>query len=181
MAQPTFDPTGFYEFDLQGGHVRTRGGARVMVLSESVVGPLVALAAQNEDLTAIRKLGQLIGQHVLDAFPQGAGPQAPEPIAAHAAAALAVFGWGQLTLSRWGDALVAQLDELPTLDDEHWAAAALLGGMFSVIADRPVACVPADATHFVMVDPSIAQEVWSWSRTGATLAHIVERLQRGES
>ena len=61
MADGTFDPGGFFQFDLAHGAVRTRGGARVLVVSESVLAPLINAAVANGDLTAVRSLGSQLG------------------------------------------------------------------------------------------------------------------------
>ena len=59
MHDGRFDPSGFYEFNLTGGTVRTRGGERVVMLSEGVLSALVEAAARDGDLTPLRRLGEL--------------------------------------------------------------------------------------------------------------------------
>jgi hypothetical protein len=39
-----------------------------------------------------------------------------------------------------------------------------------------VACVPVDGTRYVIVHPSIAESVWSWTKEGAGLATVIARL-----
>ena len=177
MAEPLFDPNGFYEFDLPKGSVRTRHGSRVLVLTDNVVAPLVSTAVQNGDLTAVRRLGRELGDHVSSALGGAAEAAAPELVLSHAAGVLSLFGWGALALERWGDAVVVSVASVPALDDEHLGVAALLGGMLSAISEREVACVPVDAEgHFVIVDPTVAEEVWTWSKEGADLPLIISRL-----
>ncbi|MFW2388515.1 MAG: hypothetical protein ACN4G0_09280, partial [Polyangiales bacterium] len=65
MHDGRFDPSGFYEFNLTGGTVRTRHGERVVLLSEDVLSSLVAAAARDGDLTPLRRLGELLGVQVL--------------------------------------------------------------------------------------------------------------------
>ena len=60
MTDAQFDPGGFFQFDLAHGRVRTRGGARVLVLAENVLATLIVTAVQNGDLTAIRTLSYTI-------------------------------------------------------------------------------------------------------------------------
>lgn len=176
MTAPTFDPGGYFEFDLAGGAVRTRDGERVLVLSDSVVAPLVAAAVGNGDLTSVRKLGRQLGESARAAL--GDATKRPaEDVLGCAASLLAMFGWGRLQVDRWGDALVAVLDAVPDLDREHLGVAALLGGLFSSLAAREVACVPVSSDGiFLIVDPSVAQQVWKWSRAGDDVAAIVGRL-----
>lgn len=180
MAQSAFDPGGFFEFDLAAGAVRARGGERVLVLSDSVLAPLVSAAVRNGDLTAVRKLGRDLGAAASQDMGQPNAARA-EDVLSRAADVLSLFGWGRLRVERWGDALVAHVDGLPTLDDDHLGIAALLGGLFSALADREVACVPvSEGGAFLLVDPAVAQQVWKWSRNGEGVPAIVGRLAAPE-
>ncbi|MDQ3031533.1 MAG: hypothetical protein M3Y87_03890 [Myxococcota bacterium] len=172
------DPAGFFEFDLAGGEVRARSGNRVLVLSDTVVAPLVSAAVHNGDLTAVRRLGRHMGEEVASAIGSDAGDSTPELVLGHAATIVSLFGWGRLHLERWGDALCARLEKLPQLDADHLAIAALLGGLFSALAKQEVACVPVSTDgRFLLVDPQIAEQVWNWSRGGDDVPAIVGRLQ----
>jgi hypothetical protein len=55
--------------------------------------------------------------------------------------------------------------------------AALLGGLFSTLCSTEVACVPITRTaRYMMVDPRIAEQVWTWSKEGESLASITSKL-----
>ena len=180
MAEPSFDPGGFFTFDLGGGHVTTRAGRRVLVLSDTVLGPLVASAVANGDLTAVRRLGRHMGEEVRQTL-GGQVDEAPtDVVVAHLTAVLGLFGWGKFQLERWGDALVVRVAEAPGIDADQLALAALLGGLFSSITGRDVAAVPvSEEAEFVLVAPPIAETVWGWARGGDDLATIVARLAPG--
>lgn len=181
MAEASFDPGGFYEFDLARGAVHARGAGRVLVLSDTVVAPLVSAAVGNGDLTSVRKLGRQLGEGVAGSLDAAASGSSSEDVLGRAANLLSLFGWGRLEVDSWGDALVAHLTGLPHLDEEHLGVAALLGGLFSSLADREVACVPVSKEgSFLVVDPSVAQQVWKWSRAGEDIAGIVGRLGHPE-
>lgn len=174
---PPFDPAGFFEFDLAAGGVRARSGNRVLVLSDTVVAPLVSAAVQNGDLTAVRRLGRHMGEEVAASLGGEAEHQSSETVLGRAATMVSLFGWGRLEVERWGDALLARLVDLPELDADHLAIAALLGGLFSAIARHEVACVPVTTDgRFLLVDPHIAEQVWNWSRGGDDIPTIVGRL-----
>lgn len=176
MSQPSFDPGGFFRFDLSEGTVHTRTGTRVLMLSASAVAPLVAAAVEHGDLTPVRKLGKELGEHATSGLDGPAGQATPEAVLAQAGGIVALSGWGRLGMERWGDALVVRLEEAPSIDDRRLGVAALLGGVFSSMADREVACVPVDDDRFIIVDPAIAEQVWSWTRGGEGVAGIVGRL-----
>jgi hypothetical protein len=176
-ASESFDPGGYYAFDLARGAVHTRHGERVLVLSADVIGPLVSNAAKHGDLTAVRALGKHIGEDAARSLGREAKLCTPETVLTHASGVLALLGWGALTLERWGKALVLTLSGAPLLDGDRLGLAALLGGMLTSLGGRDVACVPVAAgAHFVIVHPSIAETIWGWAKEGADLPQIVARL-----
>jgi hypothetical protein len=176
MTEPQFDPGGFYEFDLAQGKVRTSRGARVLLLSAEALGPLVGAAVAAGDLTPIRRLGKELGEHARASLEGSADGHPPEAVLGHAAAVVALFGWGRLGMERWGDALVVSLEDMPTIDEQRLGVAALLGGLFSALGGREVACVPTGGARFLMVAPDVAEDVWGWTSSGADLPTIVGRL-----
>jgi len=176
-ADASFDPGAFFQFDLAKGSVRARGGARVLVVSESVLGPLVNTAVANGDLTAVRALGSQLATLVSGSLPGQANALSPGQVVGHAGAVMSLFGWGRLRLEQWGDALVLNVDGMPPLDDDNLALAALLGGMFSTLCTTEVACVPLGRTsRYMMVDPRIAEQVWNWAKEGDGVAAIAAKL-----
>ena len=177
MTETGFDPGGFFQFDLAKGAVRSRGGSRVLLVSESVLAPLINTAVANGDLTAIRSLGSQLGSIVASTLGGPANAATPAQLIGHAGAVMSLFGWGRLRLEQWGDALVLQVEGLPPLDEDNLAVAALLGGLFSTLCSTEVACVPiSHSAKYIMVDPRIAEQVWSWSKEGESLAAISGKL-----
>ncbi|MBK8587747.1 MAG: hypothetical protein IPN77_01250 [Sandaracinaceae bacterium] len=127
MSNIGFDPKGFYEFDLARGAVSTRGGARVIVLSDTVVASLVSAAVETGDLTVLRELGKQIGAQVVASLGGAVFDDSPEQVLAHTSGWLGVLGWGRLGFERWGQALVAVMEGVPALDEDSLGIAALLG------------------------------------------------------
>lgn len=178
MSEPqTFDPAGFFQLDPVAGEAHVRGGGRVLVLSDTVVAPLVLAAVQNGDLTAVRRLGRHMGEIVRTGLGGSADALPADLVLAHARSVVSLFGWGALEVERWGAAIVLRLVHAPALDGDQLAMAALLGGLMSSLAQREAACVPLDTEGaFLMCDPHIAEEVWGWSRGGKSIAEIVGAL-----
>ncbi|MDH5491197.1 MAG: hypothetical protein OEY14_04535 [Myxococcales bacterium] len=176
MADSIFDATGFYRFEMDEGAIRTRQNARVMVLSDTAVATLVSTAVRAGDLRAVRTLGKILGEHASASLGGEVRDQTPEVLLSHAAGTLAVFGWGRLRLEQWGSALVTYVEDVPLLDEGQLALAALLGGLFSALSERDVACVPVDGERFLIVSPTIAEQVWTWAAEGAELAAIIDSL-----
>ena len=179
MGEPTFDPAGFFDFELASGAVRARGGARVLVLSDTVLAPLVSAAASSGDLTALTRLGKQLGEQVTASLPTPT-TASPEAVLAQAAGALAVFGFGRLGFVRWGDALLVSVTGAPTLDAQGAAVGALLGGLLGVLGGQAVACVRVADGKYLAVDPGIAETVKGWVASGADLASVVGRLAPAE-
>jgi len=177
MSAAPFDPASFFELDPTAGEARVRGGGRVLILTDSVVAPLVSAAVQNGDLTAVRRLGRHMGEIIRAELPEDAETHAADVVFGHARSVISLFGWGALDVERWGDAIVLRLGHGPALDPDQLAMAALLGGLTSSLAQREVACVPLDVSGaFLMCDPHIAEEVWGWSRAGRSIAEIAQAL-----
>ena len=80
-------------------------------------------------------------------------------------------------MERWGAALVLELSGGPDVDADRLVVAALLGGLLTVLAGRETACVPVESSHFIVLDPTVAETVWSWSHGGQTRGQIVSRLE----
>ncbi len=171
-----FDPGKYYAFDLARGTVSTRHGARMLVMSSDAVANLVASAAKHGDLTAVRALGKRIGEEAHSSLGAEVRGATPEAVATHAAGVLSLLGWGALSLERWGRALVIALEGAPELDPGKLGLASLLGGMLTTLSGRDVACVPVSGGRFVVVHPSVAEQVFGWSTEGIELAQIVARL-----
>ncbi|MBK6575281.1 MAG: hypothetical protein IPG17_03560 [Sandaracinaceae bacterium] len=180
MSNIGFDPKGFYEFDLARGAVSTRGGARVIVLSDTVVASLVSAAVETGDLTVLRELGKQIGSQVVASLGGAVFDDSPEQVLAHTSGWLGVLGWGRLGFERWGQALVAVMEGVPALDEDSLGIAALLGGVISSLSKLEVACVPVGG-KFLVCNPAIAESVWLWANDGVELGTIVDQLILAEA
>lgn len=177
MQTPRFDPGGFYEFNLASGSVRTRDGERVVVVAEDTLGALVALAVGNgDDLGALRSLGERLGAHARTSLGDDPGGATPEAVLGHSASVLALFGFGRVSMERWGDAIVLRVASSPELDATGAAAGRLLSGFFSKVTDRRVGCIPLGDSSFLLGDPEIADAVSGWAQQGLGVGEIIGRL-----
>jgi hypothetical protein len=176
MAEARFDPGGFYQFDLRDGSVRTKGGARVLVLSDTVAGQLVSAAVQSGDVAALVGLGNELGTVARGNLGGDPSKASVEQVVAHASAVVSLFGWGKLGFERWGRALVAELSNPPSLDDGGKAVGALLTGLISALGETPADCVPVGGDRFLIVSPETADAVRKWTAAGEGLGAIVGRL-----
>ncbi len=179
-------PEGFYSFDLGRGVVlggqeaSTNHSSRMMVVTDGLMRDLVSAAVHSGDLSALRHFGRQLGEQSLR-FLEGdaVGFSSADPSAAVYAirSVVALFGFGHFGLERWGDALVARLGGAPELDGDRLGLGALLGGMFSVLTGNEVACVPTpEEDAFVLVDPSVADDVWGMSRAHGELGALIGGL-----
>jgi len=185
MAKPEsgqFDAAGYYAFDLQSGEVRTRAGRRVLILDCDAMGPLISTAVKHGDLTAVRTLGHKIGDQINGACGGAANGLGSQEVMASASAVVGLLGFGRLSLEAWGPAVVLKLEGAPDMDEERLGLAALLGGMLASIVGQDCGCVPVGGDgHFVVVDPKVAGQIWSWAQDGKPLASVIARIVDGEA
>ena len=173
-----FDAGSFYEFDLASGSVKDRSGARVVVVTEAMLAPLVQAAAASGDLTAVRELGSTLGAQIEKSLGDVSGAS-PAAVFEAAAGHLAVFGWGSLQVERWGDAVCLALKGAPENDEYGLTLSALLGGVMSSLSGQDVACVPVADKRYLLVAAEIAEEVWGWAQEAESVADVVARLSPG--
>ena len=170
-----FNPAGFYELDVARGTVRTKHGDRVVVMTDNAAGALVSSALEAAP-ELLRLLGAKLGAEAARTLKDVNG-SSPQAVLNEAAAALGVFGWGKLGIQHWGDALVLTLDD-PPAGTRTEALAALLGGFFSAVTGRELACVGPEPNRFLVIDPTILPAVAGWVGKGEGLATIVGKLGR---
>ena len=178
MTSAPTNPTGFYELDLQNGIIRTRHGERVVAISDSIVGVLVSSALRGNAKT-INELGRHLGSEIARTIGDIQNAT-PEDVLTHVASVLSIFGWGKLSLERWGDALAMRISNAPqgvTAD----AMATLLAGLLVKLTARELACVPVSEDSFLILHPSTVGAVRSWTKKGEGLSVIVGKLQRSEA
>lgn len=181
MAQPNFDPGGFYEFDLSRGAVRAKGGERVFVMSNEVVSAVLQALTKQNDLATLQKLGASLAAHASTALAGRVADGTPEEVIGHASAVLGLYGWGKLAAERWGDALVVTLAGMSDIDPKHTASAALLTGLLSKLSGTALECVPVGKEKLIVVHPSIAKDVAAWVNSGSDVAGVASRLVAKEA
>ncbi|MEM9068250.1 MAG: hypothetical protein AAGE52_07075 [Myxococcota bacterium] len=142
----------------------------MVVVTDNLLG---ALVSSSTDFGALRRLGESLGEEAKRHLSDVNGA-APEAVLAEAASALGVFGWGKLGFERWGDALVAILESAPQTTPDVMEA--VLGGFFSKIGERDIACVSTGEGRFLLVSPSVAQVVAGWAAAGEGLTTILGKL-----
>ncbi len=179
-AQPDA-ATARYHLDVTRGMLKSCPlDERVVTLPVEVLRRVVAMAMQGGDLTVLRVAGKMLADAARAGL-EGRDTQVhalPATVVfAQARQALAYAGWGSLDVERWGNALVVLLRQAPGLDTEQLGIAALLGGLFSTLALRDVACVPMDEHRFLCIDPSLAEAAWNWSKTGRSLYSVLSELE----
>ncbi len=175
VSAETFDPNGYYDFDLAHGavHAQAEQKERVVVIPDTTFASLVGLAAEAGRKDTLEELGRALGRRA------GAiGDRSPESVLHHAAATVALFGWGRLGLERWGDALAVPLDGPPALPEV--VLEALLNGMFAEMSGQSVACVSTGNAQYLLLHPDVAGQARTWLSEGLGLAGVVDRLRSAQ-
>jgi len=183
MATSPFSLERYFTFNLEQGELRAGSETRALIIDRETLVSLVQVALTKNDLTPVRALGVSLGRSVLSSLgAQRADDLDAEKVIGRACTMLGAHGWGRFNVARWGQALVVTLEDAPSFDSERLGIGALLGGVLSALVDREVACVPVGArAEYLVLDPSVAEEVWSWSKQARSIGQILDRLQPGAS
>lgn len=166
---------GHYQLDVEQGRFEGQGSQRVVAVPAEVLRRIVSVAVQCGDLTSLRYAGHMLAETTSVAGDEALSMGVSEVLGL-ARRALALAGWGSLEAERWGKALTLVLRDAPTLDADQLGIAALLGGLFSTLAKRDVACVPMDEERYLCVAPALAEPVWNWSKAGRSLYSVLAEL-----
>lgn len=121
MNDPRFDPSRALTFDLAQGIVLLEGAPPRVVVPGEALAKLCEAAGRDAAEAFGRAVGDSMGRRIAARFAGDAGGDAAgavrgattERVVEHLGGELALAGLGQLSLERWGRALVAVVDHSP--------------------------------------------------------------------
>lgn len=180
MAAP-FNPFQALVVDLNRGALAVDSEARLLV-------PAAALAALCEAAgeEAARDFGQRLGAEAgrrAQARLKDVNEASISALAEHLGGELALMGLGDLSVERWGRALVLKLGNFPLGSSGKALACALLEGALQRATSRSPRVIPLEleqnALRCAVLGPAGAEQVRDWLGAGVTWADALARLQRG--
>jgi hypothetical protein len=172
-----FDPTRAVVFDFARGRLRDDEGETRLNLPASALVRLFEAAGEQATRAFAAEIGVEIGRRVLGRFKQEAEDAPVEAWADHLGGQVALLGLGDLSVERWGRALVFRVRGVPR-DLEG-----VVGVLFEAALHRafgwevrlPGFPQGQDAA-FLAVSPATAERIYQLAAGGAGLAEAIEAL-----
>jgi hypothetical protein len=176
-----FDPTRAIVFDFARGRMRDDEGETRLNLPASAIVRLLASAGDEGGRAFAAELGLEIGRRVLGRLKTELSEAPVETWADHLGGQLALIGLGDLSVERWGRALVFRVRGIPR--DLEGLVGVLLEAAIHRVLGREVRLPGfpdgSDAA-FLAVSPVTAERVYQLAAGGAGLAQTVESLHAME-
>jgi len=183
MAVPRFDPSHSVKFDLGRGSVHLEGtGPRLLVPPDALVE--LCKHAGSDSLTDFgRRLGTEVGLRITAHWGDSGQNISVEGFVEHLGGNLALLGFGNLSLERWGKALVFVVEGSPLAGQGDLLLGAMLEGALQRCMGRDGRAVllgrDADHVRFLMVGAPGAEKVRAWLAEGKTWGDAIARLHEG--
>lgn len=181
MAGPSFDPNGAVRFDLRSGTATDAQGARLVLV------PSAALGALDDDVLGRigAEIGRACGARVAEALGGASGVRGAslEAVVSHLAGELATMGTLALRLERWGQAMIAVVDN-PSVDRAAFLEALLAGaiGAASGTSVFVASLGPSgDTVRLFVGSQSTSARVRTLKGAGRSYAEIIAKLQESAS
>jgi len=182
MPSPPFNAAKAVTFDLSRGQiVDASAGPRVLVPAAALFA-LCAASSPDAAAAFAGAVGESIGAAVAKRF-ESAGTSAAsagvDEVADHLGGELAVAGFGNLAIERWGRALVLVVDHGPANDGDQ-VFELLLAAAVKRATGFDARCVrlarDGQSARFLMANASAAEKVGQWLSGGTPWAEALARL-----
>jgi hypothetical protein len=184
MDTSSFDPTMAVVFDLAQGQVNLAdGGAMLMVPADALAQVCGSLEAG-----AVRRFGEVMGkqagERVSTRLGVGAIPTL-EVMVNQLGGELSLAGLGALSIERWGDALVVQIEGCPLGSAAHSLMSAYVEGAVLGATGRAARAVPLERSsssfRLLLCGDEAASRVQGWLAAGRTWGDALAALHRDPS
>lgn len=177
---PRFDPTRAIVYDLARGQLRDDEGASRLNLPVHLLVRLCESAGPDAARDFGYSLGDELGRRIADRMGDGRTSASIEDWTEHLGGQLALVGLGNLSIERWGKALVLRVAGIPngTLS----LLESVLSGCIQRGLGRQAAVVGFERgteAEYLVLSGEAADRARHLARDGASLGHIVEELHKG--
>ena len=184
MEHPRFNPSQSVRFDLARGVVSLESSQRLLVPAE-LLGELWAQASADLKRDFGRRLGTEIGRRVTTRLGADRVEHAAiDVVVEHLGGDLALTGLGNLSLERWGRALVLTVADSPLHGPGDELLAAIVEGAVQRLLRRDTGVVVLtredSLVRLLVVNPTTAQRVKDWLREGVAWGDALTRLNAGK-
>lgn len=174
---PRFDPTRAIVFDFARGRMRDDEGETRLNIPATALVRLFEGAGEQSTRAFAADIGVELGRRLQSRL-KGEATQAPlEVWADHLGGQLALLGLGDLSVERWGRALVFRVRGVPR--DLEGLVGVLLEAALHRGLGKDVR-LPGFSDHgdaaYLAVSPRTAEVVYRWAAEGAGLGQTLEKL-----
>jgi len=177
---PRFDPTRAIVYDLSRGQLRDEEGQLRLNVPFFLLERLCGQAGPEATRDFGQGLGGDIGRRIRDRLGAAAEQVDVSVWTEHLGGHLAVLGLGDLSLERWGRALVIRIVGAPA--GASALLAAVIAGALQRGAGRNVELVAfdvEDSVALLVLSPETAGRARALREAGESLGRVVEQLHRG--
>jgi len=174
---PRFDPTRAVVFDFARGRMRDEEGEARVNLPASALVRLFDSAGEPATRAFAAEIGVELGRRMLGRFRDDAKVAPLETWADHLGGQVALLGLGDLSVERWGRALVFRVRGVPR-DLEGVVGVLLEAALHRVFGHEvrlPGFAQGQDAA-FLAVSPATAERVYQLAAAGGGLTQAIEAL-----
>jgi hypothetical protein len=177
---PRFDPTRAIVYDLGRGQLRDDEGNARLNLPASLVMRLCESAGEEATQDFAAALGADMGRRVRERMGSSGEAASIESWTEHLGGQLALLGFGDLVVERWGKALVLRVAGVPA--EMQGLVGVLLEGALHRALGRDLRLPgfsEGDSAAYLVVSPSTAEKVYEWAASGRGLIGAIEALHNG--
>jgi hypothetical protein len=177
---PRFDPTRAIIYDLARGQLKDEEGAARVNLPVHLLLRLCEEAGEEASRDFAHSLGSEIGRRIRDRMGDAAMKATIESWTEHLGGQFALIGLGDLSVERWGRALVVRITGAP--QGSQQLLGLILGSALQRALGRqpvPIAFNDPESVSFLIVSHAAAAKAYVLAAQGQGLGQVVEALHRG--
>jgi hypothetical protein len=179
METSTFDPTRSVVFDLNRGQVTLEGNAPMLLLGAESLAQLCAQV----DVAVLRQFGVALGKQAgsrIRARLSGNAAFTIDTMVDQLGGELSLAGLGSLSIERWGQALVVQIERCPLGRSAYELMSAYVEAALQVAVNREVNAVVlergAQSFRLLLCSKAAAARVKGWITSGGSWGDALAAL-----
>ncbi len=179
---PRFDPTRALIFDLARGQLRDEEGTARLNLPASLVLRLCEQAGSEATLDFARSIGSELGRRIADRLKDSTSEASVETWVEHLGGQLALVGLGELSVERWGKALVLRVSGASS--EVHSLLPGVLASALQRALGRQLELVLFEGQEglgFLALSGASAARAIALKDGGAGLGQVIEQLHQGDA
>ncbi len=178
---PAFDPKGQLRFDATTGSALDAANQRLLVVPCHALDDLLKASGRKASSTFGAAVGKACGARVASRLggPEGVRRRGAETVLSHLAGELGVLGLGQVSIERWGRAMLFVVGGCAIADDA--CVAQVFEGALGAATGRDARCLVlarnADGARVLVASESGIERARALLASGSSWTDVVVKLQ----